>query len=229
MEQVIVTHVDNTTLKLQSRENRSSITKFVQNVELLGTDVVDITVESATKLNFYIVDKITVVGRDYTINTPPSEKKYSEISFVYDLQFEGVQYELMRAAYSVNVDTTTNQIQDLNGEALTGDLKMFLDVLISNINRVFPDKWVLGDYPANTETRTEVFGETDNCLSALQSLCSEDKFNTEFSIEIGANGVRTLNIGATGSVFPYTFEYGRGKGIYELTRGKISSSNIITS
>ena len=228
MEQIIVTHVDNTTLKLQSKANRSSVTKFTQNVELLGADTIDISVESATKLNFYIGDKITVIGRDYTLNTPPIEKKYSEKSFTYDLQFEGVQYDLMRASYSVNVDTTTNQIQDLNGEALTGDLKMFLDVLISNVNRVFPNKWVLGTYPQNTETRNEVFGESDNCLSVLQSLCGEDKYNTEFSIAIGEDGVRTLNVGPTGNVFPFTFEYGRGKGIYELTRERISSSNIIT-
>lgn len=228
MDQVIVTHVDGTTLKLQSHENRSSITKITQSVELLGADTVDITVESATKLTFGIGDKITIIGRDYTLNTPPNEKKLSERSFVYDLQFEGVQYELLRANFSVNVNTTNNQIQDLNGDALTGDMKMFLDVIISNANRVFPGKWSLGTYPANTETRNEVFGETDNCLSVLQSLCAEDKYNTEFNIVIGANGTRTLNVGPIGSVFAYTFQYGKGKGIYELVRERISSSNIIT-
>lgn len=227
MEQIIVTHNDNTTIKLQSRENHSSVTSCVQNVELLGIDTVDITVESATKLNFFIGDKITVIGRDYTLNTPPRERKLSEQHFIYDLQFEGMQYDLMRATYSVNVDTTTNQIQDLNGEALTGDFKMFLDVLISNMNRVFPGKWSLGTYPQNTETRTETFSATDNCLSVLQSFCSEDKYNTEFSIAI-VNGNKVLNVGPVGAVFPFTFEYGRGKGIYELTRERQSSSNIIT-
>ena len=101
-------------------------------------------------------------------------------------------------------------------------------MLIANANRVFPGKWVLGAYPADTETKTESFGEADNCLSVLQSLCSEDKYNTEFNISIGLDGVRTLNIGATGTHHAYTFEYGRGKGIYDLTRQKISSSNIIT-
>ena len=108
MEQVIVTHTDNTTLKLQSRENRSTVTKLEQNVDLLNSDTISITVRSATKLNFYIGDKITIIGRDYTLNNPPRETKNSESDFTYDLEFEGVQYDLMRASYSVNVDTTTN-------------------------------------------------------------------------------------------------------------------------
>ena len=169
MEQVIVTHTDNTTLKLQSRENRSTVTKLEQNVDLLNSDTISITVRSATKLNFYIGDKITIIGMDYTLNNPPREIKNSESDFTYDLEFEGVQYDLMRASYSVNVDTTTNEIQDLNGDALTGDIEMFLNVLISNANRVFPDKWVLGIFPANTETKTLTFSESDNCLSVLQA------------------------------------------------------------
>ena len=63
MEQIIVTRLNGTTLKLQSKENYSTITKAVQAVELLGQDVVDITVESAVKMLFYIGDKITIIGR----------------------------------------------------------------------------------------------------------------------------------------------------------------------
>lgn len=228
MEQIIVTHKDGTTLKLQSKANVSRISRCTQTVELLGQDVVDISVESGKKLTFLLGDKITIIGRDYTLNTPATERKISESLFTYDLQFEGVQYDMLRAAYSVNVDTTSNEIQDINGDSLTGDLKRFLDVLISNLNRVFPAKWVLGTCPANTETKTLSFSDADNCLSVIQTLCSEDNFNTEFHIAIASNGVRTLNVGATGTTHSYTFEYGKGKGIYELTRQKVSSSNIVT-
>lgn len=228
MEQILVTRLDGSTFGLQSKTAGSSITNAVQNVELLGVDTVDITVISATKLTFTIGDKITIIGKPYTLNTPAKEKKAASNNFQYDLQFEGVQYDLLRASYSVNVDTTSNQIQDLNGDSLTGDLKRFLDVLISNANRVFPGKWSLGTYPAATETVTETFSESDNCLSVLQTLCGPDKYNTEFSISVAVNGHRTLNVGAIGSVLPFTLEYGKGRGIYELTREKQSSSNIIT-
>jgi hypothetical protein len=229
MAQIIVTHKDGTTFNLQSKTNVSAITKASQTVELLGVDTVDLTVESATKLTFLIGDKITIIGRDYTLNTPARERKAAGNHFIYDLQFEGVQYDLLRASYNVNVDTTSHAIQDLNGDALTGDIKIFLDVLISNANRVFPGKWVLGTYPTGTDTKNLTFSDSDNCLSVLQNLCSEDNFNTEFSIAINqSTGVRTLNIGATGTTHTYTYQYGRGKGLYELTRQKVSSTNIVT-
>lgn len=228
MEQILITRIDGSTFGLQSKTAGSSITNAVQTVELLGADTIDITVVSATKLVFSIGDKTTIIGKPYTLNTPAKEKKTASNQFTYDLQFEGVQYDLLRASYSVNVDTTSNQIQDLNGDSLTGDFKRFLDVLISNANRVFPGKWSLGTYPTVTETVTETFSETDNCLSVLQTLCGPDKYNTEFSISVALNGHRTLNVGAIGVVMPFTFEYGQGRGIYDLTREKQSSSNIIT-
>ncbi len=229
MEQIIITHKNGSTLKLNSKENVSAVTKASQSVELLGQDVVDISVQSAKKLSFLLGDKITVIGRDYTLNTPARERKVSENNFQYDMQFEGVQYDLLRATYNVNVDTTSNQIQDINGDAITGDIKIFLDVLIANANRVFGvGKWTLGAYPTGTKTITLTFSDSDNCLTVLQTLCGEDNFATEFKIAIDGSGNRTLNIGASGTTFGHTFEYGKGKGIYELTREKLSSSNIVT-
>ena len=229
MEQIIVTHRDSTTLKLNSKENVSAVSKATQTVELLGADVVDISVNSAKKLSFYIGDKITVIGRDYTLNTPARERKISENEFQYDLQFEGVQYDLLRATFNVNINTTTNAIQDISGDSVTGNIKMFLDILVSNANRVFGSgKWLVGSYPTDTKTITLTFNDSDNCLTVLQNLCIEENFNAEFKIGIDASGIRTINIGTFGNTFGNTFQYGKGKGIYDLTRQKISSSNIIT-
>ena len=229
MEQIIITHRNGSTLKLNSKENVSAITKATQTIELLGADVIDISVQSAKKMNFLIGDKITVIGRDYTLNTPARERKLSENNFQYDMQFEGVQYDLLRASFNVNIDTTSNDIQDISGDSITGDIKLFLDVLVANANRVFgTGKWAVGTYPAGTKTLTLSFNDSDNCLTVLQSLCGEDSFGTEFKIAINGSGNRTINVGTIGNSFGHTFEYGKGKGIYELTREKLSSSNIIT-
>lgn len=228
MEQIIVTHVNGTTLSLQTKSNVSKISSASQTVELMSVDTVDIVVDSAKKLTFYIGDKITVFGRDYTLNIPAKETKKAENRFQYSLQFEGVQYDLLRAAYNVNIDTTSNEIQDVNGDALTGDLSRFMAVLISNANRVFPGKWSLGTCPSGTETKTLTFSDSDNCLSVLQDLCREDNYNTEFSIDINLDGTRVINIGATGTVHTTTFHYGKGRGLYTLTREKMSNTNIVT-
>lgn len=223
MEHFMIKHIDGSTVPLQSRGAVSRITRATQTVELLGNDTIDFTIESAAKMTFSIGDKITIIGRDYTLNIPAKERKISENHFQYDLQFEGVQYDLSRATYDVNIDTTGSDVQ---GDSLTGDMKRFLDVLIANISRIFPGKWVLGTYPVDTDAMTLTFGETDNCLSVLQTLCG--KFNQEFDIAINSNGTRTINIDQAGKTFGFTFQYGRGRGIYDLTREKVSSSNIIT-
>lgn len=227
MEQIVVTHKDQTSFVLKSKENMTSFSA-TQTVELLGGDVIDMTVESATRLQFLIGDKIVLFGRDYTLNNLARETKKGERIYMYEIQWEGSQYDLMRANYSVNVDTTSNAVQDLSGESLTGDLEMFLTVLLSNIERVFPGKWALGTYPQNTDTKTITFGETDNCLTVLQMLCSESYYNAEFNIAIDQSGDRVLNIEEVSNIFPQTLYYGKGKGLYELFRDKSSNSNIVT-
>lgn len=70
--------------------------------------------------------------------------------------------------YDVTIDTTTNELQDVQGDTLTGDLHRFMTVLVANANRVFPGKWVLGVCPETAGDKTLTFGESDNCLSVLQ-------------------------------------------------------------
>lgn len=138
---------------------------------------------------------------------------------------EGLQYDLLRATYDLTIDTTSNTLQDVQSDALTGDLRRFATVLISNASRVFAGQWALGECPETAADRTLTFGETDNCLAVLQRLCKE--FETEFEIA-QAGGVRTIHFKKVGQTFPFTFRYGRGKGLYALERQNVSSSNIIT-
>ena len=138
---------------------------------------------------------------------------------------EGVQYDLLRATYDLTIDTTSNKLQDVQGDALTGDLRRFATVLISNASRVFAGQWALGECPETAADRTLTFGETDNCLAVLQRLCKE--FETEFEIA-QTGGLRTIHFGKVGQTYPFTFRYGRGKGLYALERQNVSSANIIT-
>ena len=127
-----------------------------------------------------------------------------------------MQYELIDAQFLLPDDTVL--------DSFTGDLEDFLGILIGNLTRVYPGKWVLGVFPADTEFKTLTYTEK-NCLEVLQDLC--EQYSTEFEIT-QANGVRTLNIKTAGVNFPYTFRYGRTGGLYELTRQNINSKNVVT-
>ena len=225
---IIITKQNGSRVPMESRATATAITAAKQNWALNAEDTIAITVVSPFPQSYGIGDVITVFGRDYRLNRLPKVSKTGMQEYQYDLEFEGIQYDLMRVTYDVNSNITNNQLQDIQGDSLTGDLKRFMEVLISNANRVFPGKWALGVCPETDGDNTLTFSESDNCLSVLQTLCSEDKFGVEFEIE-RVNGVYVINIKKTiGQTLPFVLEYGKGKGLYSISRENVSSSNIVT-
>ena len=225
---IIITKPNGSRVPMESRATATAITAAKQTWALNAEDTIAITVVSPFPQSYGIGDVITVFGRDYRLNRLPKVSKTGMQEYQYDLEYEGIQYDLMRVTYDVNINTTNNKLQDIQGDSLTGDLKRFMEVLISNANRVFPGKWALGVCPETDGDNTLTFSESDNCLSVLQALCSEDKFGVEFEIE-RVNGVYVINIKKTiGQTLPFVLEYGKGKGLYSISRENVSSSNIVT-
>lgn len=226
MEQIVVTRKDGTTYPLAVKKDATGIKQATQSWGLLGDDVVNITVESPYPQNYAIGDSISVFGRTYRLNQLPRVRRTGAHKYTYDLTFEGVQYDLLRAFYDVTIETTGNTLQDVQGDALTGDLRRFATVLISNANRVFPGKWRLGTCPATIADKTLTFGDGDNCLAVYQNLCKT--FGVEATITESA-GVYTIDFAKrVGVTHPFTFEFGNGKGLYALDRQNVDSSNIVT-
>ena len=226
-ENLVITKRNGNRVPLQSWHMATAVTSARQTWVLNGDDTVDITVLSPYPQTYDIGDKITVFGRDYTLNRLSKPKKSGAHEFQYTLQFEGVQYDLLRATYDVTIDTTNNNLQDVQGDSLTGDLHRFLTVLIANANRVFPGKWRLGSCPDTASDVTLTFGESDNCLSVLQSLMG--KFGESLFFDIAVDGsVYVLNILSTSWTLPFTLEFGKNKGLYMISRDNVSSANIVT-
>ena len=225
---IIITQPNGNRVPMQNRRTATGVVSAKQNWALNAEDTVDIIVDSPYPQTYNIGDRITIFARDYKLNRLPSVKKFGTYYFQYTLQFEGVQYDLLRVTYDLTIDTTTNELQDIQGDSLTGNLRRFMTVLIANANRVFPGKWKLGECPETVGDKTLTFAESDNCLSVLQNLCGEDNFNVEFDI-VQASGIYTINLyDRVGQILPYKFQYGKGLGLYELQRENVSSSNIVT-
>lgn len=223
MEQIIIKR-GNTLIPLASKKTATSIKSATQNVALLGDDTLNIIVVSPFKLDFFIGDTTFVYGNIYKLNRLPKVKKNGMYEFEYELEFEGAQYDMMRVTYDLTIDTTSNQLADVSGDSLTGNLRRFATVMVSNLNRVFKNMWTLGECPDTTEDKTLTFSESENCLSVIQNLCKE--FNTEF--EVLYSGKYTINFKKIGKTFPYKFEFGKNNGLYQLTRENVSTSNIVT-
>ena len=226
MEQIIVMRRNGTTYPLAVKKEATAITQAQQSWGVLGDDLVQISIESPFPQQHEIGDWISVFGRIYTLNQLPRVRRSGVHKYAYDLTFEGVQYDLLRAFYDVTIETTGNTLQDVQGDALTGNLKRFATVLIANANRVFPDKWKLGTCPDTASDKTLTFGDGDNCLAVYQNLCKT--FDVEANISV-RDGVRTIDfVKRVGTTHPFVFEFGKGKGLYALDRQNVDSSNIVT-
>jgi hypothetical protein len=223
MEQIVITKSNGTRWPLLTKEAVSTVTA-TQKRSLMGEDIVDMKVQSASPLQFNMGDTISVFGSTYTLNQPAKPKKTSKHYFTYDLNWEGKRYDLLKAPYFAMSDDGVSISPDWS---LTGNLNNFIDVLINNLNDHFGSgKWEKGVCP-DTDTQTLTFAG-ENCLAALQYLCKEEVFNKEFEIE-ERTGVCVINLKASsGENLGLTFRQGRGKGLYELSCKTADDKNIIT-
>lgn len=224
MESIVVTTSLGSTYELNSRERPSAVTRAEQINDFTGIDVVSMTVTSAAPIAFGIGDYIVVFGRKYFLNQPPEMVKKGGKLLSYQVKWEGRAYDLLRVVY---LDLDDDGIALSSSFSLTGKLSLFLDVLVNNLNRVYGNNsWIVGSCP-DTGIKTLSFDD-ENCLSALQGLCSEDNFNMRFNI-IEDQGTCTINMAASfGSRHDTVYEHGKGKGLYEIERLNVSDKNLIT-
>ena len=122
---LIIQKADGSLVPIQNRHTATRVTSGKQTWALNAEDTLNITVESPFPQKYNIGDSITVFGREYKLNRLPKVKRTGMHEFSYDLEFEGIQYDLLRVTYDLTIDTTNNQLQDVQGDSLTGDLRRF--------------------------------------------------------------------------------------------------------
>ena len=226
MERVIIYTKDNK-IRLQlgggSRLNPVKWNKGEQTKAIRGVNTVDISLESVNPIPFELGDRLTAFGEEYTLNLLPKARKTSENRFVYDLTFESAQYLLSMATF-LDLDKTG---RSSSAEfTIRCNLETIVALVVNNAVRVFgPGSWAIGSLPDQaTEVRDFSFSGKC-CLAVLQEICEEYGF--DFRVSKGTSG-HLINVGKFGKVLPLTLRYGRGKGLYNIARQNVSSSNIVT-
>lgn len=215
MEQIIIYHPDGTAIPLISKKNVSVVSKATQKTALLSDDVISITVSSAVPLDLRIGDTARIYGKPYKLNQLPEPTKNGERRYSYELRLEGLQYDLIDVHYHLP--------ENAYGETFYADLKGHLAVLVWNINRIYPNKWALGEFPEDTDYKN-ITNSEKNALQVLQELCSD--YGVEF--EITTDGKHhTLNVRKqVGITHAFTLRFGRGKGLYQLARKNVNNAGI---
>lgn len=209
---------------LDSTAKLCTVKSAEQKRDLLGEDTVTVKTESATAMEYMVGDYIEVFGDVYTLNKINEPTKNGERKFENTMVFEGLQYKLLDAQYR-NTDAAGH---NPSGEfQLVANMGLLMNVLINNVKRVsapLGEVWELGDC-IETEYKDFSFSK-ENCLGVLQRVCKD--FNTEFEIEVVAPKHYKLHIRKAGKLFPATFSFGMGGGIYKLKRKNVNSNDIVT-
>lgn len=180
------------------------------NKSLMYDWFIQIETTSKTVLPVQIGDYIVWDGDKYYLNKLPEIEKINNKSFKYTFIFQSMVNELSTKLYldGVNADFSLN-----------GTADDFINLLITNINSTHPT-WTKGVVDT-TEYKTLQF-VNEYCSEVLVKIAEE--FSLEFNID-NREITLTKDIGTETAI---KFEYGRGKGLYNLTRQQVSNQNILT-
>lgn len=185
--------------------------------KVMGENTVSLTARLSPAFSFQVGDYLMFAGEKYTLNILPKVEKASEHQYVYDLVFEGIEYELRKVHM---LFYTANLVYAGGADfSLMGDAELQARVIVENLNRV-QSGWTLGEV-ITSEAKNLTYSN-NNCLEAINRIAEE--FGTEFWI--GSD--KTINIGKRGDILPVTFKYGKNKGLYSIERTNVNSKDIVT-
>ena len=153
--------------------------RTVMSHRLLGEDIINATLKSKSALDIAIKDYIEHNGKTYTINNLPQVKKLSSLNYEYIAVFESLQYQLLKTQYLSS---------GLSEFDLVGDADDFMDLIITNMNRV-DSGWTKGTVKSTDAIHLSFREET--CLAVIQRLASE--FECEF--ELSTKEIKFTDIG----------------------------------
>ena len=102
--------------------------------KVMGENTVSLTARLSSPFLFQVGDYVMFAGEKYTLNILPKVKKEDSLNFVYDLVFEGIEYELRKARM---LFYTANLVYAGGADfSLMGDDGLQARVIVENLNRI---------------------------------------------------------------------------------------------
>ena len=202
---------------------------------LMGEETLILEVEASAAVGFEVGYRTEVFGRTYYLNNLPRAVRMSGHRITYSVVMESLKYELSKVLFTNRFNGGSENVNEVDF-SFTGSFAGVMDKIVSELERVYGAgtwQWKEADTGVDEaydhsrldEVKTLSFS-SENVLSALNTACGQ--WNAEFRVEREA-GVNTITAGRFGrNIWEHTFRYGRGNGLYRLTRDRKSDSNMIT-
>ena len=179
-----------------------------QSKVIMQEDRVEITIKTPIPIIFKKGDTIKVYGETYKLNRPENiGKTNNEIGYTFTIEFEALYYDLGK--WILNTLDKNNNLTEPDVHIM-GEASVILGLLVENANRT-SSGWTLGQVD-RTETIQWAYNGA-KLLTVLQDVA--DQTNLEFWC-VG----KQINLTRKQIQTGITFQYGKGKGLYELRRDR---------
>ena len=184
--------------------------------KIMGEETVNITFSHTSKIEFHIDDKITVYGKDYFLSADPVTVKKSSREFQYTLLFFSVKYALSDVQMFFYDDENELTLPDFS---IMGTAEDCLNVVLANANRA-QSGWSKGTVD-ETEVKNVSFSDC-KCLEAISKIADE------FELEYWIDSDKSIHFTERKPVSGYSFEYGKAKGLKDITRSVLEGGSLVT-
>lgn len=178
---------------------------------------------SDVKINFDVFDYIDYRGERFELELLPTVKKISKHQYSYDLNFVSLKYELERCMMR-NIVPSDNGIVYPTPLVVefTGTVKYLAERIQACLDAMYgKDIWSITLADGVDSEEKNISMSNQNCWSALSLV------NTEYKLNYFVKG-RSVTIGGAEPVVNNVFEYGKGKGLYEIERISDADTGIVT-
>lgn len=187
-----------------------------QTKVVMQEDRVVLNINHASPVNFDIGDTIDVYGQTYKINRPENINRINtSVGYAYELEFEALYYDLGKwMLYTLDKENNLTE-----GDVfIMSDAAAIVDLIVRNANRA-SSGWSVGIIDT---TEVQQYSYINyKLLTVLQDLA--DKNQLEFWVD-----GKTINLTRRQPNTGLTFEYGKGKGLYQVSRER-TDDRIINS
>lgn len=191
----------------------------------MGEKTVSVTVYSDDSIDFYEGDKVLFEDEYYFLNyTPTGSRKNSDQKIEYELVFEHIVFNLGNVSFLDVVpygDDSETHYTGLGEVSFYGNVKTLCNRIKANLDRVFPGEWQFYFDPGIVLDEKEVLLSNQYCADALVLV------NTLFELNYYITN-KVITIGGTSTLIGGVYEYGKNKGLCEITRTAVTSDKLVT-
>lgn len=205
------------------RIQRAEVKELEYSGQWMGERYCIAKLSSSATIPFEIGDYITFRGEKFFLSHIPTIKKVSSFQYDYELRLDSLQIELEWVEFRDLVPADTGVVYPTPLEiSFTGSVQYLVERIQACLDAFYGEGvWTItiGVGAVNEEKNISI--SNASCWDALTLV------NTEYNLKFFISG-RNITISGNPPEVDYTFEYGKGNGLYEIERVSNTDKPIVT-